>query len=219
MWWANWMSLGIIVTHFAWMTQRFASSMRLIIYASTASCRHMIVHPWRCISYLPTCLAILWSSCEKGSFQMRSSVLFWNCHIMQRATVPGQYFLGFFTFPACKNSFWGALPPTVGWSILQAGSSPPNLDGLASTAIWTNCWVGNDDGDHPTPSNYSASSTHFSISSTLGGASLAGMGGELEGAFFLFQLVSFSWLLIIALSSHHPSLSFQCQFCSCHAGI
>ena len=151
--------------------------MRPTTYASAASCRHIIAHPWKCMLYLPTCMAILQTSHEKGSFWIRSSVLFWNYCISCRATVPGWYLLGFFTWPACKNSFWGALPPTVGQSFLWAGSSPPNLDGPASTAIWTNCWVGNDDGDCPTPLQLLSSSTHFSISSALGGASLTRDGG------------------------------------------
>ena len=133
------MSLGIIVTHFAQMVQKFASSMRPTTYASAASCRHIIVCPWKCVSYLPTCMAISQTSHKKGSFQIRSSMLFWNCCISQRATIPGWYLLGFFTWPAHKNSFQKALPPIVGWSFLQAGSSPPDLDGLASTAIWANC--------------------------------------------------------------------------------
>ena len=37
---ANWMSLGIIVTHFACMVQRLASSNGLTKYASAASCKH-----------------------------------------------------------------------------------------------------------------------------------------------------------------------------------
>ena len=40
---------------------------------------------------------------------MRSSVLFWNCQISQRATVPGWYFLVFFTLPAWRNSFSGGF--------------------------------------------------------------------------------------------------------------
>ena len=162
------MSLDIIVTHLAWMAQRFASSMRPTIYASAASCRHIIACPWKCISYLPTCSAISWTSHKEGSFQIRSSVLFWNCHISWGATIPGWYLLGFFTLPACKNSFWGALPPMVGQSFLQAGSSTPNLDGPGSAAIWANCWVGNDDGYLPTYSNCPAFSVLCSISSTLG---------------------------------------------------
>ena len=121
------------------------------MYASAASCRHIMACPWKCISYLPTCMAILWTSHEKGSFQIRSSVLFWNCHISQRATVPGWYLLGFFTWPAHKNFFWGALPPSVGLSFLCTGSSMPDLDGLASTAIWTKCQVCNNESDCPHP--------------------------------------------------------------------
>ena len=91
--------------------------------------------PLEARSVLPTAWAISQTSHEKGSFLMRSSVLFWNCQISRRPTVPGWYFLVFFTFPALRNSFWGALPPTVGWSFLLAGSSP-KADGLASAAIW-----------------------------------------------------------------------------------
>ena len=127
--------------------------MRPTTYASTASCRHMMALPWKHKSYLPTSRAISWTNHEKGSFLMRSSVLFWNCQISQRATVPGQYFLVFLTFPAWRNSFWGALPPTVGWSFLLTGSSLPKADGPASAAIWANCWVGNDNGDLPTSSS------------------------------------------------------------------
>ena len=128
MWWANWMSLGIIVTLFACMVQRLASSMRLTTYASAASCRHMMALPWKCKSYLPTSRAISWTNPEKGSFLMRSSVLFWNHWISQRATVPGWYFLVFLAFPAWRNSFWEALPPMVGWSFLLTGSSLPEAD-------------------------------------------------------------------------------------------
>ena len=129
---------------------------------------------------MPTSRAILCTSHEKGSFQIRSSVLFWNCHILWRVSIPGQYLLGLFTLSACKNSFQGALPPTVGQSFLQTGSSPPNLDGPASTAIWANCQMGNDEGDLPTPSNCPASSILHNISSALGGTSLARDGGGLE---------------------------------------
>ena len=125
--WANWISLGIIVTHFACMAQRLASSMRPTKNASAASRRHIMALPWKCRSVLPTWRAISWTSCEKGSFLIRSWVLFWNHWISQRATVPGWYFLAFFTFPALRNSFWGALPPMVGWSFLLTGSSPKHM--------------------------------------------------------------------------------------------
>ena len=128
------MSLGIIVTHFTCMVQRLVSSMRPTKYASAASCRHIMVLPWKHRSYFPTSRAISQTSCEKGSFLVRSSVLFWNHQISQRATVPGWYFLVFLTLPAWRNSFWGALPPMVGWSFLQTGSSH-EADGPASAAI------------------------------------------------------------------------------------
>ena len=211
--WASWISLGIIVTLFACMMQRLASSIRLTIYASAAFCRHIMALPWKCKSYLPTSRAILWTNCEKGSFLMRSSVLFWNCQISQRATVPGQYFLVFLTFPAWRNSFQGALAPTVGWSFLLTGCSWPKADGLASTAIWANCWVGNDDGDLPTSSSLLASSTHISASSICffsssltGEGFLAGDGwcaGEGTSILSLPKLSSPLW--IRAPTSPHPS--------------
>ena len=179
------MSLGIIVTHFACMGQRLASSMRPTKYASAASCRHTMALPWKHRSYLPTSRAISQTSHEKGSFLIRSLVLFWNCQISQRATVLGWYFLVFLTLPAWRNSFREALPPTVGQSFLQTGSSP-KADGPASAAIWANCWVGNDSGNLPTSSSHLASSTCLSASSTIFSTSLvgegfpAGDGGALE---------------------------------------
>ena len=149
--------------------------MRPTTYASAASCRHIMVLPWKHKSYLPTFRAISWTSCEKRSFLIRSSVFFWNCQISQRATVSGWYFLVFLTLPAWRNSFQGALPPTVGQSFLLTGSSP-KADGPASAAIWANCWVGNDDRDLPTSSSHLASSTCLSASSNLFSSSLAGEG-------------------------------------------
>ena len=167
------MSLGIIVTLFACMAHRLASSKRDTKNASAASCRHMMVLPWKCMSILPTSWAISRTSHEKGSFRIRSSVLFWYRRISWRATVPGQYLLVFLTFPSFRNSFHGALPPTVGQSFLQGGSSP-ETDGPASTATWANCQVGDDDGDLPTPSSLLASSTHPFISSSICSTSLVG---------------------------------------------
>ena len=215
------MSLGIIVTHFACMVQRLASSMRPTKYASAASCRHNMALPWKLKSYLPTSRAISRTSREKGSFLIRSSVLFWNCQISQRATVPGHYFMVFLTFPAWRNSFWGALPPTVGQSFLLTGSSP-KVDGPASTAIWANCWVGNDDSDLPTSSSHLASCTcqsAFSISfstSLVGEGFLAGNGGcTREGPpSLLCKLLS-----LLPQSEHlpFPSLLLWSQFCPCHS--
>ena len=135
------MSLGIIVTRFACRAQRLVSSMRLTKYASVASCRHIMVLPWKHRLYMPTARAVSWTSHEKGSFLIRSLVLFWNHQISQRATVPGQYFLVFLTLPAWRNSFWGALPPMVGWIFLWTGSSPPSrLPSLCSHLCQLSGW-------------------------------------------------------------------------------
>ena len=210
------MSLGIIVTLLACMVQRLASSMRLTKNASAASCKHIVVLPWKCISVLPTAWAISWTSHEKGSFLMRSSVLFWNHQISQRATVPGWYLLVFFTFPALRNSFWGALPPMVGQSFLLAGSSP-KTDGLASAAIWANCQVGNDDSDQPTSSSHLTSSTHLSASSTVFSTSLMGEGflageGWCTGEGGLLTSLAIFSLSDLVLSTVLPSLSFGVSF-------
>ena len=206
------MSLGIIVTHFTCMAQRLASSMRPTKYASAASCRHIMVFPWKHKSYLPTSRAISWTSCEKGSFLIRSSVLFWNCQISWRATVPGRYFLVFLTFLALRNSFWGALPPTVGQSFLLTGSSP-KVDHPASAAIWANCQVGNNDGDLPTSSSCLASSTCLSASSNLFSSSLAGEGflagdGWCTGEGGLLPFATSSAHSSFIQSTLLPSLSF-----------
>ena len=191
------MSLGIIVTHFACMVQRLASSMRPTKYASAASCRHIMVLPWKCRLYLPTSWAISWTSHEKGSFLIRSLVLFWNHWISQRATVPGWYFLVFLTLPDWSNSFWGALPPTVGQSFLWTGSSP-KADGLASAAIWANCQDGNDDGDLPTSSSHLASSTCFSASSNIFSTSIMGEGFLAGDGCCTGEGASFPWPLALS---------------------
>ena len=97
----------------------------------------------------------------------------------RRATVPGWHFLVFLTLLAFKNSFQGALPPMVDQSLFLASSSPPDVDGLTSTAIWANCWVSNDGCDLPTPSSCSTSAILLIISSALRGVCDAGDGGAL----------------------------------------
>ena len=126
--------------------------------------------------------------------------------------MPGQYFLGFFTCPALRNSFQGPLPPMVGWSFLLAGSSP-NADGLASTAIWANCWVDDDDGDRSTSSSHLASSTHFSASSYICSTSLMGEGflageGWCTGEGGLLPFLKILLHSSSVLSTFLPSLSF-----------
>ena len=184
--WTSWMSLGIIVTCLAWIAQRLVSSRSPTKYASAASSRVNMACALKCMSYFPTSRAISQTSCEKGIFWIRSSVLFWNQWISQRATIPSQYFWDLFTFPAFRNSFWGALPPTVGQSFLLASSLPPNVDGPASTSILANCHVSDDSGDLPTSSSLSASLTLCSNSSWVGAyCSISGAGRSTGiGGFF-----------------------------------
>ena len=84
--------------------------------------------------------------------------------------------LAFFTFPAQRNSFWGALPPMVSWSFLLASSSLPDIDGSASAAIWANCWVSDNSSDLPTSAKFSASSTLLSTSLSVGAGSTSDTG-------------------------------------------
>ena len=169
------------------------------------------------MSHLPTSWATAWTSCMKGSFQMRSSVLCWNQWISQRATVPIQYFWGLFTFPAFRNSFQLALPPTVGQSFLLAGSSPPNMDCQASTAIWANCQVGDNSSNLPIFPSFSASWLLLSSFLWVGVSSISGTGGVNQCRGFLgFHM---------DLGPHFdPSASLflplpWCHFGSCHAGM
>ena len=107
------MSLGIIVTHFAWIGHRSASSRSPNKCASAASCRVKMACTWKHMSHLPTSRAISWTKHEKGNLWINRFVLFWNQQISQRATIPSWYLQGFFTLPALRNSFHGAFPPTL----------------------------------------------------------------------------------------------------------
>ena len=72
--------------------------------------------------------------------------------------------LSFSLFPAWMNSFWRGLPPMVSQSFLLASSSPPDIDGLASTAICANCQVGDNSGNLPTSPNFLHLHSSFSPS-------------------------------------------------------
>ena len=172
--------------HFAWIAQRLASSRSPTKYASAASCIYIyMVHAWKCMLYFPTSRAILQTRCEKGSLHIRRFILFWKCWIFCRATVPSQYLWGFFTLPTFRNSFWEALPPTVGQSFLLTGSSP-SIDGPASAAIWAKCWVGDKPHDLHTSPTFSASSTFLSSSLWVGTSDTAsGAGGSASAGGFL----------------------------------
>ena len=125
---------------------------------------------WRCRwSYFVASWASSWTRCKKRCLHMRSSVLFWNQQILQRATIPSWYFWGLFNMPAFKNSFLGALSPTVSQSFFQAGSSPAGVNSPASAATCASCLVGDDSGNCPALSSFLAFSLHLSIFPREGG--------------------------------------------------
>ena len=150
--------------------------MRPTIYASAASCRHIMVLPWKCKSYLPTLRAISKTNCEKGSFLIRSSVLFGTTRSPKEQLCQASTSWSSLPYQPRGIPSGGALPPTVGQSFLLTGSFLPKSDGPSSAAIWANCQVGNDDSDLPTSSSNLASSTHLSVSSNLYSSSLTGEG-------------------------------------------
>ena len=195
---------------FTWMTYRLAYSKSPTKYASAASCRVKMVCTWKHILYHPTSRAISQTRCEKSNLQMRGSVLFWNQQISQRATIPGQYLWGLFTFLALRNSFQGALPPMVSWSLLLPGSSPPNVDGPASAAIWANCQVSDDSGDLPTSSNFSASALLLSISFGVEGPTHQALEVPLGLVVPLIQHAPLPIFLLVGSSCPPPSwMSFS----------
>ena len=95
---------------FCMMAQRFMSSMRPTIYASAASCRHIIAHPWK-----PMCTYLLawWShrlATRRGVSEPGALCSFVLPYLTEgncSRPVPS----GLFTWPACKNSFWGLCLP------------------------------------------------------------------------------------------------------------
>ena len=147
---------------------------------------------------------------------MRSSVLFWNWHILPKSHSPWLVLLGLLQLSSCQEFLPGALPPAVGWSFFWAGSSPPDIKGLASVAIWANCWDSDNCGDLPASSSHSASATILLISSWSGGISLLELGvywcrGPLRMALGCHSGPYLSNSFSLPLPGHHLS--------SHHAGI
>ena len=104
---ANWMLLGITITHFACMTHWFASSNNPTTVASTASCKARRVVAWK--HKLPLCSCVIsLTHHTKGKFLIRKPMVFWNLLISLSATVPGlKLFFFFFSVGA-----WLALGPS-----------------------------------------------------------------------------------------------------------
>ena len=141
-------------------------------------------------------------------------MLFWNWQISQGVTVPCQYFWGLLSGAAFRNSLHGALPPTIGWSFLLAGSSPTGSEGPASTTICASCLVGENPGNCPISSSFHTSSLLFSISPRAGG---------LWCYLGLHQYLCLSlWLCLGLCPCPCPSLLLPTSSCDlglCHAGM
>ena len=122
---ANCMSLGMIVTHLAWIAHKLLSLNRLTRYASLASCNAIMAVLWN-RTPVKNCWPTSWTNCMNSNFLINSSVLFWYFLISLSAMVPGLYLhfvpgfstfffsgadtgLAFFPF---TTSFWASPLPT-----------------------------------------------------------------------------------------------------------
>ena len=121
---ANWMSLGMMVTRFAWIAHKLVSSKIPTRYASEASWIAWIADDWNRRSALNS-WAISRTNLWNGSFLTRSSVDFWYFRISLSDTVPGRNLWGFLIPPAEGCAFRAALVARV-----FLGAFPP-VDFLA----------------------------------------------------------------------------------------
>ena len=207
------------------MVHRLASSKRDTKNASAASCRHMMVLPWKCRSLLPTSWAISQTSREKGIFQMRSSVLFWypldltkgNC---ARPVLPGLLYL-----PCLQELLlWGLAPNgrvelPLG-RLLPQGRWPGLCSHLGQLSGWWRWWWLPHLLQPFSLLNLPLSLVHHQchLPHRWG---LFGWGGVMYrrggllfftlSSFFLTSLVILS-LSALGLSTHLPSLSLQSFF-------
>ena len=115
---ASRISLGMMVTHLAWMAHRLASSNSLTRYASAASWRHNIATDWNSRSVLKSWVISL-TSLWKGNFQMSSAEVFWKWQMSCRATVPTLYLWGFTCLPyilaSCIFLFCSSVQSNTQW--------------------------------------------------------------------------------------------------------
>ena len=87
---ASCISLGMMVTRFAWIAQRFVSSKNPTMYASTASC-NALTAPFCILKLSPNISFITWRKRRRnGPFLIKSSVDFWYLRISLSAASPGR---------------------------------------------------------------------------------------------------------------------------------
>ena len=115
---ANWISFGIMVTHFTCMVHKLVSSNNKTRYASTASC-NAVTAAGDILSSCPPCHRSCTNSLMRqsnGALLISSSVDRWYLLISCSATVPGLYLLRF------GVSVLGSLPPLCLASALALAS-------------------------------------------------------------------------------------------------
>ena len=108
---------------------------------------------------------------------------------------------------------WG-LAPTVSRSFFWAGSSPADINGPTSIAIYASCLVGDDSGNCPTSSSLLASSLHLSILPGVGGplVSSGSMAIPVPEPLAVLGLLFLSWPIT------HPHIS-RCDLGLYHSGM
>ena len=126
------------------MVQRLASSMRPTKNASAASCRHIMVLPWKHKSVLPTSWAISQTSHEKGSFWIRSSHALLEPLDLLKSNCARLVLPGLLHFPSLKEFLLGGfathsraeLPPSwlLPWN--RWSSLCSHLDQLLGWQWW-----------------------------------------------------------------------------------
>lgn len=85
---ASCISFGMTVTRFPWMAHRFASSNRLLICASAASCNAKMAVPCQRKATRDICCWISRTSRAKGNLRRSKSVDAWYALISRRARSP-----------------------------------------------------------------------------------------------------------------------------------
>ena len=102
---------------------------------------------WKCMSYFPTSRAILQTSHEKGIFSNKELSTLLELADVTKGHSPWSVLLGPLHLSSLQEFLLGGLASMVGQSFLLAGSSPPNVNGTASAAIWASWWVGDNSSD------------------------------------------------------------------------
>ncbi len=147
MWYANCISLGIMMTHFACMVHKFVSSNMSTRLASDASCNaKKSAVLWNCRSFLCSS-ATLQTKCWKGALRMRKSVDFWYHQISwsyvvgnvrYTVTIDNGYMLG---ISHIEVMTWSPTYSNCSWMISMQLFDYPANDAAILAAFVANCFT------------------------------------------------------------------------------